>query len=273
MNIRKKRKSIAIVEMHGVIGKTIPEPQYSRLLEKVERNDGIGALVLDIDSPGGSATASDLLYSQVQKLSQRKPVVAYIRGTGASGGYYIACAASSIIASRASLVGSIGVIYMRPVMQQLLEKLGIEFSVFKAGRLKDMSGFWRKPTDEESDKFHVLIEHMYDLFVSVVATSRQISDEKVRELATGEIYPAQQAKELNLIDHIGSLDDAINEAVHISGAKRRTRHFRPRKPILSKLRLAPRRAQLNPLSQLADLMNGGIYMIEPLLTSPIITDS
>ena len=212
MNRKKKSKSIAIVEMHGVIGKTIPEPQYSRLLEKVERNNKIGALVLDIDSPGGSATASDLLYSQVRQLSQRKPVVAYIRGTGASGGYYIACAASSIIASRASLVGSIGVIYMRPIIQQLLEKLGIEFSVFKAGHLKDMSGFWRKPTDEESDKFHVLIDHMYDLFISVVATNRKITEEKVRELATGEIYPAQQAKELNLIDHIGTLDDAISEA-------------------------------------------------------------
>ena len=239
MNIRKKGKSIAIVEMHGVIGKNIPEPQYSRLLEKVERNDKIGALVLDIDSPGGSATASDLLYSQVQQLSRRKPVVAYIRGTGASGGYYIACAASSIIASRASLVGSIGVIYMRPVMQQLLEKLGIEFSVFKAGHLKDMSGFWRSPTDEESDKFHVLIDHMYDLFVSVVSTSRQITDEKVRELATGEIYPAQQAEELNLIDRIGSLDDAINEAAHISGCKRRVRHFRPHKPL-------PLQAQARP---------------------------
>ena len=140
MPLFKRRPGIAVVEMHGVIGAAIREPDYSRILERVANNRKIGALVLDIDSPGGSATASDLLYESVRRVAQRKPVVAYIRGLGASGGYYIACGAGTIMASRAALVGSIGVIYMRPILQQLLNKVGVEISIFKGGHLKDMSG-------------------------------------------------------------------------------------------------------------------------------------
>ena len=98
MAIFKRKPGIAVIEMHGVIGAAIREPEYSQLLERVEQNGKIGALVLDIDSPGGSATASDLLYANVRRVAQRKPVVAYVRGLGASGGYYIACGAGTIMA-------------------------------------------------------------------------------------------------------------------------------------------------------------------------------
>ena len=230
----KRKPGIAVIEMHGVIGTAIKEPEYSRLLENVRNNRKIGALVLDIDSPGGSATASDLIYENVREVARRKPVVAYIRGLGASGGYYIACGAGTIMASRAALVGSIGVIYLRPILQQLFGKLGVEFSVFKAGRLKDMSGFWRMPTDEESDKFQGLISEMYDLFVSVVTDNRRLTDEQVRELATGEVYTARQAQELGLIDRQGGIDDAIAEAMRLSGARRKIRQYRPKRPFMSR---------------------------------------
>ncbi len=261
----KRRPGIAVIEMHGAIGSAIKEPEYSRLLERVEHNRKIGALVLDIDSPGGSATASDLLYEQVRKVARRKPVVAYVRGLGASGGYYIACGAGSIMASRAALVGSIGVIYLRPILQQLFGKLGVEFSVFKAGRLKDMSGFWRMPTDEESDKFQNLIAQMYDLFVSVVTDSRNLTDEQVRELATGEIYTAREAKELGLIDGEGGFDDAVTEAMRLSGARRRIRYYRPKRAFLDRFGV-PGRASVSYLSTLenfATLASGGIYFLEP----------
>ena len=101
----KRKPGIAVIEMHGVIGTAIKEPEYSKLLENVRNNRKIGALVLDIDSPGGSATASDLIYENVREVARRKPVVAYVRGLGASGGYYIACGAGTIMASRAALVG------------------------------------------------------------------------------------------------------------------------------------------------------------------------
>lgn len=261
----KRKAGIAVVEMHGTIGTAIREPDYTRLFERVRDNRKVGALVLDIDSPGGSATASDLLYENVRRVAERKPVVAYVRGLGASGGYYIACGASQIMASRAALVGSIGVIYLRPILQQLFGKMGVEFSVFKGGRLKDMSGFWRMPTDEEADKFQGLISEMYDLFVSVVSESRKLTDEQTRELATGELYTARQARELGLIDRTGGFDDAIAEAMRLSGARRRIRHYRPKRPFMARLGMPGRAggSYLPALESLAGMMGGGVYFIEP----------
>ncbi len=264
MAIFKRKAGIAIIEMHGVIGTAIREPEYSRLLERVEQNRKIGALVLDIDSPGGSASASDLLYENIRRVAQRKPVVAYIRGLGASGGYYIACGASTIVASRAALVGSIGVIYLRPVIEQLLGKIGIELSVFKAGRLKDMSGFWRHPTDEESDKMQDLIAQTYDLFVSVVTDSRRLSDAEVRELATGELYTARTAQERRLIDGQGSFNDAIDEAMRLSGARRRIKRLRPKRPFMERMTPFGRPgSQWQLLAGLTELAAGGLYFMEP----------
>ena len=268
----KRRPGIAVLEMHGVIGAAIREPEYSRLLERIGNNRKIGALVLDIDSPGGSATASDLLYENVRRVARRKPVVAYVRGLGASGGYYIACGAGTVMASRAALVGSIGVIYLRPILQQLFGKMGVEFSVFKAGRLKDMTGFWRMPTDEETEKFQGLIGRMYDLFVSVVSDSRRLTDEQVRELATGEVYTATQAQELGLIDRQGGFDDAVAEAMRQSGARRRIRHYRPRRPLMSRLGIGRTSAGWRNVASLAGLMSGGIYFIEPGLLGAGWTD-
>ena len=261
---KKRRTGIAVVEMHGVIGAAIREPEYSRILERIANNRGIGALVLDIDSPGGSATASDLLYESVRRVALRKPVVAYIRGLGASGGYYIACGADTIMASRAALVGSIGVIYMRPIVQQLLNKLGVEISIFKGGRLKDMSAFWRHPTDEEADKFQGLITQMYALFVSVVAESRKLEPEDALELATGELYTARAAQDQKLIDRQGNFDDAVTEAMRLSGARRKIRRFRPKRPFFE--RLTPLRgtnAQWRALSGVAAMAAGGLYFLEP----------
>ena len=121
-----------------------------------------------------------MLYHSIRKIAESKPVVAYVRGIGASGGYYLACAASKVVALPTALVGSIGVIYLRPIMEQLLGKVGVEFSVFKGGRLKDMGGFWRSPTPEEGEKFQGLINEIYENFVSVVANGRALGEAHVR---------------------------------------------------------------------------------------------
>ena len=263
MPLFKRRPGIAVIEMHGVIGTAIREPEYSRLLERIENNRKVGALVLDIDSPGGSATASDLLYENVRRVARRKPVVAYVRGLGASGGFYIACGAGTIMASRAALVGSVGVIYLRPILQQLFGKIGVEFSVFKAGRLKDMTGFWRTPTDEEAEKFQGLIGRMYDLFVSVVTDSRRLTEDQVRELATGEVYTAGEAQELGLIDRQGGFEDAIAEAMRQSGARRKIKRYRPRRPFMSRLPIGGAHTDWNSVRAITGLLAGGIYFIEP----------
>ena len=153
-----KRGSVAVVEVYGVIGNHVRVSTYSRLFDSIAKSKRYRALLLDIDSPGGSASGSEVLFHSLRKVAEQKPVVAYVRGLGASGGYYLACAASKVVALPTALVGSIGVIFMRPILEQLLGKVGVEISVFKGGRLKDMGGFWRSPTPEEEEKFQQMLK-------------------------------------------------------------------------------------------------------------------
>ena len=121
----KRRAGVAVVEIEGIIGARVRVSVYARLFDSIARSERYRALLLDIDSPGGSASGSELLYRSLLRVAERKPVVAYIRGLGASGGYYLGCAASKIVALPTALVGSIGVIYLRPVLEQLLGKAGV----------------------------------------------------------------------------------------------------------------------------------------------------
>jgi protease-4 len=261
-----RRPGVAVVEIHGVIGTRIREPAYSRIFDSIGRSKRYGALLLDIESPGGSATGSDLLYHSLKKVAERKPVVAYVRGVGASGGYYLCCAASKVVALPTALVGSVGVIYLRPILEQLLGKMGVEFSVFKGGRLKDMSGFWRSPTTEESDKFQGLITEMYDNFVSVVAQGRSMEESKVRELATGEVYTARRGQELGLVDELGDFQQALGLAAQLGNTRPRPRWIRPRRSLSERLmgRASSRQTALESFTAEAQrLLSGGIYYLEP----------
>ena len=138
---RKMRNKIAVVELFGSIGGQIKSPAYEQIFAAIAGDDNIRALVLDIDSPGGGVSASDYLYRSVLKVAEKKPVIASIRGLGASGGYYISCAAHKIVASHASIVGSIGVISIRPALQELMERMGVGVNVNKSGLHKDMGAF------------------------------------------------------------------------------------------------------------------------------------
>jgi protease-4 len=263
-----RRGGIAVVEIHGVIGTRVREPIYARMFDAIGRGKQYRALLLDINSPGGSATGSDLLYHSLQKVARQKPVVAYVSGVGASGGYYLCCAASKVVALPTALIGSIGVIYLRPILEQLLDKVGIELSVFKGGRLKDMSGFWRGPTDEESEKFQGLIGEMYDTFVSVVAQGRSLETRRVRELATGELYTARRGQEMGLVDELGDFDLALNLAAEIGGVRPRPRWVRPKRSLSERL---TGRAGAQPpglslvSSEMLRLLAGGMYYVEPSL--------
>jgi len=261
-----RRGGVAVVEIHGVIGTRVRESVYARLFDAIGRNKQYKALLLDINSPGGSATGSDLMYHSLQKVAQQKPVVAYVSGIGASGGYYLCCAASKVVALPTALVGSIGVIYLRPILEQLLGKVGIELSVFKGGRLKDMTGFWRSPTDEESERFQGLISEMYDTFVSVVAQGRSLEDSQVRELATGEIYTARRGHEMGLVDELGDFDLALNLAGELGNVRPKPRWIRPKRSFSERLtgRVSNRPPGLGLLSaETLRLLSGGMYYVEP----------
>jgi protease-4 len=261
-----RRGGVAVVEIHGVIGPRVRVPVYERLFDAVARSRRYRALLLDIDSPGGSASGSELLYHSIKKVAERKPVVAYVRGVGASGGYYLCCAASKVIALPTALVGSIGVIYLRPILEQLLGKVGVEFSVFKGGRFKDMGGFWRSPTPEEGEKFQGLINEIYDNFVAVVVRGRSLEEAQVRELATGEVVTARRGKELGLVDELGDFDQALQTAARLGGARPRPIWVRPRRSLGQRFfgRLASRDPILPLVSaSLLPLLAGGICYLEP----------
>lgn len=235
---RSIRDRIAVVELFGTIGGQIKSQVYEQIFTAIQQDSKIRALVLDIDSPGGGVSASDYLYRSVLKVAKNKPVVASIRGTGASGAYYISCAAQTIVASPAAIVGSIGVISVRPALQELLERMGVGVNVNKSGSYKDMGAVWRNATPEEEEKMQALIDDSFDTFVSVVASGRKMDEEQVRSIATGEVYWATKAKELGLVDELGDLDRALDIAAEVSGA--------PRKPIYMRPRRTLRQMLLNP---------------------------
>tara|TARA_B100000446_G_scaffold71303_1_gene67583 strand:+ start:109 stop:957 length:849 start_codon:yes stop_codon:yes gene_type:complete len=263
----RRRSSVAIVEIHGVIGNHVKTPEFSRLIDSVAGNQRLKALLLDIDSPGGSATGSEVLYRAIQRVAEEKPVYAYVRGMGASGGYYLACAASKVYALPTALVGSIGVIYLRPVLEQLLSKVGVDFSVYKSGEFKDMTGFWRSPTDRESEKFQELINEIFDNFVTVVAEGRSLDEAKVREIATGEIMTAQKGIRQGLVDEIGDFKDALEAAAEAGGCKPTPRWIRPSRSlsqrIFARSGFGQRSGGQALIEGLGRMMAGGIYYLEP----------
>lgn len=224
-----RRQTIAVVDIQGAIGPSVRPLEYSRLLMRLRDDRSVRAVVLNIDSPGGSATGSDLMARAVLRLREEKPVVAFVGGLGASGGYMLASAAHYIIALPAALVGAIGVISYRPLVFDALDKIGVQMRVSKSGRLKDMLSPFRESTDEEQAKEQRIIDAMHDLFVEGVARGRGLSEERVRELATGEVFAASDALAAGLIDRTGDIEDAVDWAVEQSGAPRRTKIVRPKR--------------------------------------------
>jgi len=234
LNINHER--IAVAELFGAIGSASKTAEYIRMLRGVEENNRIRALVVDIDSPGGAVGASENLYRAIGRIAAKKPAIAFVSGLGASGGYMAACGATKIVALPSAIVGSIGVISLRPTLYDLLEKLGVRMDVTKAGRLKDMSYPFREPTPEEREKDQALVNSFYERFVAMVAEARKLPPERVRELATGEIFTAEQAKEHGLVDDLGDLDDAIDTAKSMAKlAERKVTYVRPHRGLRDRL--------------------------------------
>lgn len=236
MALLSRRGRIAVLELSGTLGSGVRTSAYLPLLRAVERNRRYAALVLAIDSPGGAVSASEELYRAVGRVAAVKPVIAYLGGTGASGAYYVACAARRIVALPSSLVGSIGVIYVRPLVTELMSKAGVSLGVYKSSALKDMTGFWRPTTPEEDRRLQGLVDDLYGEFVDVVAKTRKMDAARVRELATGEVFTGRRAKELGLVDDLGDLDGVVEAlAASLRISKQRVTYIRPRRPLFRRL--------------------------------------
>ena len=265
---------ILLLDLSGVLQEdtpslslTTPPPRVPLLarvreeLARAEKDDAVKALVVRINSPGGTITASDVLYREIREFKQRRkiPVVAAIMDVGASGGYYAALAADQIFAHPTTITGSIGVIMLTVNAQGLLEKVGVAPLAIKSGPLKDAGSPFRGLTDEERAVFQAVIDDMYGRFVRLVAESRKIPEARVRSFADGRIYTAEQARALGLVDRIGYLDEAVAAARQAAAldSARVVMYHRPREYRANLYSASPPAAGADALvGQLAGLLGG-----------------
>jgi len=183
-----------------------------RTIRRAADNSNIKAIVFRINSPGGSALASELIYQELRRAAKKKPLIASIGGMGASGGFYIACGCDKIFADNASIVGSIGVISIVPEFTRLMGKVGVHVDPVKKGKYSDFLSPYQKMKPAEAGILTNEMLKIYTVFKSRVAQSRKMSMEKVEELAQGRIYSGRKGLKLGLVDRIGGLHEALEEA-------------------------------------------------------------
>ena len=207
-------EKVAVIDINGAISKS---DKVIELIHQYRDNGSIKAMVVRIDSPGGSVAPVQEIYSELKKLEI--PVVASLGGTAASGGYYIACAADQIFANPGTLTGSIGVIMQFVKMKGLYDKVGIDQQTVKSGKFKDTGSPIRSLTPEEKELLQETIDDVHDQFVDAIFDERKdrLSRDEVLALADGRIFSGNQALEKKLVDRLGNLHDAIAHAAELGG--------------------------------------------------------
>lgn len=222
--------NIALVHVEGLItsGKSAPAFLFGsqtgsesllKILDRVAESSRFRAVVLRVNSPGGTAAASQEIYEKLLKIRQStgKKIVVSMGDVAASGGYYVSCAADKIFAEPATITGSIGVIAELVNIQDLYKKIGIRQVILKAGRLKDIGSSSRPMTAEERKLFQDLLNETHHDFIQAVASGRKLPEKTVSRLADGRIYTGRQAHGLGLVDELGNLEDAEAEAGKLAG--------------------------------------------------------
>jgi protease-4 len=217
---------IAIVEIRGVIA------QSSTIIEEIHQyleDDGVKAIILRIDSPGGGVGPSQEIHREILKAREKKKVITSMGSVAASGGYYIACASDLIVANPGTITGSIGVLMEFTNIEELFKKIGIRGVVLKSGEYKDIGSPFREMTSEEKKIIQEVIDNVQQQFVQAVAEGRKLDRVKVAQIADGRILTGEQAKELGLVDQIGNLQDAIDAAAKLVGIEGKPNILYPKK--------------------------------------------
>lgn len=240
--IKKESKNkVAVIPIYGAIYKrdwSISERGSDLIVSMIKKygeDKNIKAIVLDINSPGGSIGAVQEIYSIIKKIKEKtkKPFVAHFGDVAASGAYYIAMACDRIVSNSGTITGSIGVIFSAIQGEELFKKVGVRTSTIKSGRFKDIGSFSREMTKEEKALLQAMIDDTYNIFLDVVSKSRNIDKEKLKDIADGRIFTGNQALSLGLVDKIGDLYDAIDEAGSLSGIGKNPSVIRARQSIFS----------------------------------------
>ena len=179
------------------------------MLKKIAENDSVEALILSIDSPGGSVVGSEILYESIRKVSEKKPVVAVMRNVAASGGYMAAIAADHLVARGNTITGSVGVIAQMPNAHQLLDRLGVSMLEVKSGPLKAQPSPFQPLEENVVDAKQAMVAESFDWFLNLVTERRSLSDSAVEQIIAGGVFTGRQAKELALIDGLGGEEEAV----------------------------------------------------------------
>jgi protease-4 len=280
---------IVLVEISGVISDTVERPTFSfgerpsivaetkNVLERAADDSDVVALLLRINSPGGSVSASDTLYHELKKWKEenKKPVVAFMNGLATSGAYYLAMAADRVVAHPAAVTGSIGVIMPGLSIEGLMEKYGVADQTITSGPFKDTGSMLRDMRPDERAQLQSVIDDLYGRFTTVVAQGRPgLDPAKIHTLADGRVYSAQQALTAGLVDELGYLDDAVRGIQQRAGisesrvvvyhrANSVRENFYSRAPDLSLEAL-----QLSLLSLRRSALEPGFYYLWPAALTP-----
>ena len=211
INIQKDRAFTGATTALGMV------EWIREVIAKAEKDDDIKAVLIKVNSPGGTVTASDIILHELLLFKEKQaiPIYVHVMDLAASGGYYIALAGDEIAAHPTSLIGSIGVIAFKVNLENLMGKIGVDWEVVKSGDKKDFMSPFRSFTDEERKLFQRTIDNFHNRFVSVIAENRSKLDSvQVKALADGRVFDSQQAVKLNLIDRIGYISDTVKQIKH-----------------------------------------------------------
>jgi len=208
---------IAVVDLRGEITSS---DAVVRQMKRYRADRSVKAILLHIDSPGGGVVASQEMYEEVRRTrDDGKPVIVSMGALAASGGYYVACGGTRLVANRGTLTGSIGVISEFLQLKDALDKLGIAVNTIKAGKLKDAGSPARKMNDDDRAYFQRLMDDVHRQFIDVVVRERKLPPGRVRELADGRVFTGEEAVTLGLVDTLGTFEDAVRIAAGIAGIK------------------------------------------------------
>lgn len=209
---------IGVITIEGTI---LTCDETLKEMKKFRKKSSIRAILLRINSPGGTVAPAQEIYREIEKIRKKKPVVASIETVGASAAYYIASSADRIVCSKGSITGSIGVIMMLPDIHKVIEKIGVNVNVIKAGAFKDIGSGIKPLDDQERDILQNFAKEVHEQFISDVLQGRKgkIEEDKLRDIADGRFFTGQSAKELGLVDSMGNFYDAVKVAANLSGIK------------------------------------------------------
>ncbi len=228
INPDKKPSSEKIAVIYAVGGieggegdnETIGSEGLVKYIRKAAENEKVKAIVLRVNSPGGSALASDVIWREIVRAKKKKPIVVSMGDYAASGGYYISCAANKIFAQKNTITGSIGVFGMIPNVSKLLkDKAGIYTDTVNTNRFSDLGGIYRNYTDKEKAFIQASVENVYDVFITRVSEGRNISKSQVDSIGQGRVWSGMEGKNIGLVDAFGGIKEAVEEAAKLANTK------------------------------------------------------